>query len=187
MLGSDMTPARQNSRYNYTGPGVVKSGAPKPPQAQPQAQPPAAGPFARPSGVQKPQYIDINATEDAVNNLMAQGYQQGDQRYQMKRSDRAGLSRGRGQQFIAGQEAAQAVGKAAEASAQVRSEDQATNAKIRSDYEKAREQEKMAGGMFGHAIGQANWSRQFAEESANAQLQMAQQQSAMNLMLALMR
>jgi hypothetical protein len=136
---------------------------------------------------QKAPSTDINVTEDAVNNVMAQGWQQGDPRYQMKQIDRAGISRGKGQQFIAGQEGAQAVGKSANQAAEMRMEDAQTNAQMRSDYEKAAEQQKQAQQMLDHSRDQSDWSRQFALQSAQAQIKMAQQQASLQMMLALMR
>lgn len=194
MIGSDMSKTyKPGQPYNGFGSqqAFQAAGSPKsqrPPQAPAGGQKPALGTVAGgQSTITKPKYLDINTTEDAVNNVLAQGYQYGDQRYQTKMLDRAGLSRGRGQQFIAGQEGAQAVSKAADAAAQMRSEDQMTNAKMKSDYEKARELEAQNLAMNSHAMNQANWSTQFAQQSAAAQLQMAMQQSQMNLMLALMR
>lgn len=190
MIGSDMSsnykPGRAFSGYGQQ----QKSGsimAPKTPQAPPSPwRPTGQGGYTGQSTIKKPEYIDINTTEDAVNNVMAQGFQHGDQRYQMKQLDRAGVSRGKGQQFIAGQEGAQAVSKAAESAAQIRSEDQAANAKMKSDYEKAKELEAQNLSMVQHAKSQADWSRQFARQSASAQLQMAMQQAQLQLMLALM-
>jgi hypothetical protein len=140
-----------------------------------------------PAGIAKPQYIDINTTEDAVNNVMAKGYQQGDSRYQMKQLDRAGISRGKGQQFIAGQEGAQALGTAAAQSAEMRMADAQTNAQMKSDYEKAVEQQKQGQQMLDHSRSQSDWSRQFALKSAQAQIRMAQQQASLQMMLAMMR
>jgi len=105
----------------------------------------------------------------------------------MKQLDRAGLSRGKGQQFMAGQEGVQAMGQAANQAAELRAKDQATNSQMRSDYEKARELEAQNLAMVQHGISQSVWSRQFAKQSAASQIQMAQQQSQMQLMLALMR
>jgi hypothetical protein len=139
------------------------------------------------STIKKPNYLSMDTTEDAVNNVMAKGYQQGDGRFQMKQLDRAGISRGRGQQFVAGQEGAQAVGEAANKSAEMRVQDMAANSKMRSDYEKAREQEAQQMAMIQHARSQTDWTRQFAEQSAAAQIKMAQQQAKLQLMMALMK
>jgi len=170
MPGMTMAPQPGGGTYS---PGFPSQGGSKPP-------------YSGQSTIKKPQYIDINTTEDAVNNVMAQGFQHADQRYQTKQLDRAGLSRGRGQQFIAGQEGAQAMSKAAEGAAQIRTEDQLANSKMRSDYEKARELEAQNLAMVQHARGQADWSRNFGHMSAAAQLRMAMQQSQLQLMMALM-
>lgn len=193
MLGSDMSVGGKGGVYS---PGFRSAPAPK--MANMTMAPqggtyspgfPSQGPKSPYSGqstIKKPQYIDINTTEDAVNNVMAQGYQQADQRYQTKQLDRAGLSRGKGQQFISGQEGAQAMSKAAEGAAQIRTEDQLANSKMRSDYEKARELEAQNLAMVQHARSQADWSRNFGHMSAAAQLRMAMQQSQLQLMMALM-
>lgn len=186
MIGSDMS-AGSGSRGGLRPPIARQPQQPQRPAPQMGGQQGGGYAYSGQSTIKKPQYIDINTTEDAVNNVMAQGFQHGDQRYQMKQLDRAGVSRGKGQQFIAGQEGAQAMSKAAESAAQMRSEDQASNAKMRSDYEKARELEAQNLAMVQHAKGQADWSTQFARQSAAAQLQMSMQQAQMNLMLALMR
>lgn len=155
--------------------------APKPVQ---QAQPSPQG-FR--STIRQPNYIDQNQTEDAVNNLMAKGHQQADQRYQMKQLDKAGISRGKGQRFIGGQESVQAYGQAANQAAEIRSQDQLANSKMRSDYERATELEAQNYSMVQHQLSQADWSRQFARQSAAAQLQVAMQNARMNLMTSLMR
>lgn len=155
-------------------------------KAQPTPAPAKAG-YSGQSTIKQPNYIGIDTTEDAANNIMAKGWQQADGRYQMKKLDRAGLSRSKGQQFIAGQEGVQAMGQAANDTAELRSKDQATNSQMRSDYEKAREMEAQNQAMVQHQLSQSDWSRQFAKQSAAAQIQMAQQQAQMQLMLALMR
>lgn len=170
-------------------PNLSASGSsPRPfPVQSSQPSPFGKGKMTGAAGVTKPQYIDINTTEDAVNNVMAKGYQQGDARYQMKQLDRAGISRGKGQQFIAGQEGAQAVGGAASQAAEMRMQDAQTNAQMRSDYEKAVEQQKQSQQMLDHSRDQSDWARQFALQSAQAQIRMAQQQASLQMMLALMR
>jgi hypothetical protein len=127
------------------------------------------------STIQKPQSISTDTTEDAVNNVMAQGYQQGDTRYQMKQADRAGVSRGKGQQYMAQQEGVQAITKAATDAAGVRTADEKMNAQMRADYEKARELEAQNYGMASHNMAQSDWSKRFA-----------QQQNALNLLQSLM-
>ena len=175
VLKSQPMPAQQK-------PPVLLSPTPRPTQPQGPAQP-----YSGQSSIRKPQYIDINTTEDAVNNMTAAGYQQADSRYQMKQLDKSGFSRGKGAQFIAGQEGVQAMNAAAEQAAGVRSKDQQTNAQMKSDYEKARELEAQNISMVQHSLSQSDWARQFANQSAQAQIQMAYQQAQLQLMLALMR
>jgi putative IMPACT (imprinted ancient) family translation regulator len=79
------------------------------------------------------------------------------------------------------------MGQAANQAAEIRSQDQLANSKMQADYEKAREMEALNQQMVAHQMSQADWSRMFAEQSASAQLQMAYQQAALQLRLALMR
>lgn len=188
MIGSStsLTPKRSVPR-----PSPVQSSQPAPDRYVPPAAPrpstgrPSAGvSYGGQSTVRPPQYIDINTTEDAVNNVLAQGVQQGDHRYQMKQLDRAGFSRGKGQQYAAAQEGQQVMGQAAGQAAEIRSQDQMANAKMRADYEKMREQEAQASAMAAHSRGQSNWALQFAKRQAASNIAMQQQQAAASLLMA---
>ena len=137
--------------------------------------------------IKAPRYIQDSATQDAVNNTLAQGHANSDGRFQVKQLDRAGLSRGSGQNFMAAQEGVQQMQKAAGAAAEIEASDQQTNDQMRSDYERAREMEAQNNAMIQHNLAQTDWGRSFAEQSLNAQLQMAQMQAALQLRLALMR
>ena len=155
---------------------------------QPSPKPsPLAKSLTGQSTIKEPNYIDINTTEDAVNSVMAEGWQNADSRYLGKRMQRNGVSAGKGQQFIANQEGAQNISEAAGKAADIRSQDMAANSKMRSEYEKAREQEAQALSMIQHSKDQSDWAKQFAYQSAQAQIQMAQQQAQLQLMMALMR
>lgn len=160
--------------------------APRPDQAPQVGFAPALPPGGRPAGpmgsfsgqstIRPPQYIDIEDTEASVNNTLARGQQAGDQRYQIKQMDRAGISRGKGQQTAAQIQSAKEMASAANQAAETRSKDQLNNEKMRADYEKAREQESLA-------IAGA----QFGVNFAGMQAQLAQQRAAMELMFSLMR
>lgn len=185
MIGSDMK-TQHKPGQPFSGYGSQQAFAVAgPPKQQPQTTgiQQAYDGNARPK---RPPSIDINTTEDAVNNVLAQGHQYADERYQAKQLDRAGLSRGAGQRFIAGQESAQAMNKAAEAGAQIRMQDQQANAKMKADYERDNAQLAQAAQMAQHAREQADWSKGFASQSAAAQLQMAMQQAQLQFMLSLM-
>ena len=164
---------------------VLKS-QPRPQQA-PQQQQRSGSNYSGQSSIKPPQYIADSTTEDSANNIMAKGWQEADQRYQVKKLDRAGVSRGKGQQFIAGLEGVQAMSAAATSAADVRAKDANTNSMLRSDYEKSRELEAQNTAMVQHSISQSDWSRDFARRSAQQQLQMAAQSARMNYMIALMR
>jgi hypothetical protein len=190
MIGSNMTLSPGGS--NPPTHPVLKSqpaptGGRKPAMPRPNPAPAGGREYTGQSSIKAPQYIDINTTEDAVNNMMGAGFQQADARYQTKQLDKGGLSRGKSAQFISGQEGVQAMNAAAEQAAGVRSQDQKTNSQMKSDYEKARELEAQNLSMVQHSQSQSDWARQFANQSAQAQIQMAYQQAQLQLMLALMR
>lgn len=147
-----------------------KPAAPPPPTTTVQGTPTAkASSLPRP-----PQYINQNQTEDSVNNVLAQGYQQADRRGQLKQLDRAGISRGKGHEYIAGQEGAAAMAGAANKASEIRMEDQSQNAKMKSEFEKTREDAALNDKMTQHQKDQADWSRQFARMSAQQQIKLAQ-------------
>ena len=58
---------------------------------------------------------------------------------------------------------------------------------MRSDYEKSTEMEAQNSVMIQHNLAQSDWAKQFAQQSLNTQLEMAQMQAALQLRLALMR
>lgn len=164
----------------------------KAPGANPSPKPvaksqPVTGGYSGQSTIQQPRYISDSATESAAGNAMAQGYANADQRYQVKQLARNGVSTGAGSRFMAAQEGAQEMGKAAQQAADIRSQDQLANDKMRSDYEQLREKEALNLAMVQHQLSQSDWAKQFAEQSAQAQLQMAYYQSRLQLMLAMLR
>lgn len=139
------------------------------------------------STIKPPQYIDYNTTEAAAQNALALGMQQGDHRYQTKSLSRPGFSQGKGQEFQGALNASENMNKAAAQAADIRSQDQLANSRMKSDYEKATEQEAQSQAMFQHALSQSNWAKNFAEQSKQAQLDMAKLQSDLQLKLLLMR
>jgi hypothetical protein len=158
------------------------------PSPKPVAKPqPVTGGYSGQSSIQQPRYISDATTESAAGNTMAQGYANADQRYQTKQLARNGVSAGAGQQFVAAQSGVQEMGKAAQQAADIRSQDQLANDKMRSDYEQMREKEALNLSKVQHQLSQADWAKQFAEQSAAAQLQMAYYQSRLQLMLAMLR
>lgn len=161
-------------------PGSIPKKSPKKESTQPAT-------YTAKSTIKAPRYIQDSTTQDAINNTMAQGYSNADERFQVKNLDRAGFSRGAGQNFMAAQEGVQQMQKAAQSSAEVEASDQQQNDQMRSDYEKATETEAQNNVMIQHNLAQSDWARQFAQQSLNAQLEMAQMQAALQLRLALMR
>lgn len=139
------------------------------------------------SSIQQPRYISDEATQNSINNTLAQGYANADGRFQTKNLDRAGFSRGSGQNFMAAQEGVQQMQKAADSTSEVRASDQRLNDQMRSDYQRAVQQETQNNAMISHSMGQAAWQKQFAQQSLQAQLDMAAQNAQLQLKLALLR
>lgn len=165
------------SQAAWQNAGAPKSSIPRPTVGQ--AYPGIGQVTGSPGGInaqstiRPPKYISNDATESSVNNILAQGYQNADQRFQMKQQDRAGFSRGRGNQYVAGQMSTQEMGKAASEAAQTRAQDQMQNAQMKSDYERAREMEAQSLALSEHGFQQADWNRWFAQQQAAAQLMQA--------------
>ena len=169
---------------------MIKAPTPKAPTTKPTTQtqqPKPAGTYTAKSTIRKPKYISDDATQGAVNNTLAQGYSNADQRFQIKKLDRAGLSRGKGQNYMAGVEGVQQMQKAAGAAAEVDASDQQQNDQMRSDYQRSSEMEAQNNAMVQHQLAQNSWAQGFAQQSLNAQLQMAQEQAMLQLRLALFR
>lgn len=120
----------------------------------------------------KPRYIADALTQDAVGNTMAQGFANADKRFQTKNLDRAGLSRGAGQRFMAAQEGVNSMSQAAQAAADISSADQAANSQMKSSYEKELETRKINDMMMQYNLEQSDWARNFATTMANADLNM---------------
>ena len=73
----------------------------------------------RPAPVQSAQplpssglYDSLSATDDTVNHTIARGRQNADERFNLEQLDKPGISRGRGQQFLAAQAGILAMGQA---------------------------------------------------------------------------
>lgn len=145
------------------------------------------GGYTGQSTIRPPSYIADALTEDAAQNVLAQGYQAGDKRHQTKSLARPGFSQGKGQEFAGARKAVEAVNKAAGQAADIRSQDQLANSRMKSDYEKAREMEAQQQAMTQHALSQSDWARDFAQQSMDAQNQMAYLQAMLQLRLSLMR
>jgi hypothetical protein len=158
-----------------------------PSKKQPAANPTTQQSYTAKSTISKPRYISDSTTQDSINNTLAQGYSNADQRFQTKKLDRAGLSRGKGQNYMAGAEGVQQMQKAASAAAEVDASDQQQNDQMRSDYQRSSEMEAQNNTMIQHQLAQNSWAQGFAQQSLNAQLKMAQEQAMLQLRLALFR
>jgi len=164
---------------------LAPSGANPPPKPVLKAQPSPSGRGMGGVKPRPPKYIDTNTTEDAVNNVMAQGQQQADARYQLKQLDKAGISRGRGQQYIAAQEGASAVSKAASQAAEMRLADEATNSKMRSEYEKTSEEAALRDQANKHDKSETDWATQYQRATIGNQLRMARNAYWMSMRMAM--
>ena len=84
---------------------VLMIKAPMAPQSKPEKKSKESNSptYTAQATIKAPRYIQDSATQDAVNNTLAQGHANSDGRFQVKQLDRAGLSRGSGQNFMAAQ------------------------------------------------------------------------------------
>jgi hypothetical protein len=126
-------------------------------------------------------------TEDAAQNVLAQGYQAGDKRYQTKALARPGFSQGKGQEFAGARKATEQMNQFAGQAANIRAQDQLFNNQLNSDYQKASEMDAQQNAMMQHSLGQSDWAKNFAQQSIQAQNQMAYLQGMLGLQMALLR
>jgi hypothetical protein len=123
-----------------------------------------------------PQSISANSTGDAVNNRMGQAYMMADPRVALKAMARNGVSNtGRGNRYFAAIQQQQAMGQGRADSAQIAMQDQATNQKMRTEYQTGRELEAQSLAMSQHQASQADWSNAQAQAQKLARIQAAQQ------------
>jgi hypothetical protein len=114
-------------------------------------------------------------TRGAFNQAMATAHAEGDPRYNMKPLDKAGASRGGGQQFMAGIASAQNLAKGVAAAYGVPTADAMQNASIELGNQAAREGVGLGAG----GIAQQN---QYANALASLQRQQAAQSFQQNLL-----
>ncbi len=122
------------------------------------------------------QAISANSTGDAINNRMGQAQMMGDPRVALKAMARNGVSNtGRGNQYFAAIQQQQALGQGRADSAQVAMQDQATNQKMRTEYQTGRELEAQSLAMSQHQASQADWSNTQSQAAMLARIRAAQQ------------
>lgn len=115
-------------------------------------------------GLTPPRYIADSTTEAAANNVMAQGYQTG--RVQAK----AGFSNSAGTRYQQGIQDAENLRRSAQQAANMRSEDQATNAMLKSNYENMQDRERASRNAFDMSMHSALLShRQEIDKNAMTQ------------------
>jgi hypothetical protein len=93
---------------------------------------------------QRPQGFASQQTQGAYNNQKAQAHASSDPRMHMKGFDRAGFSRGKGQQGYAAASAAQAYGQGNAAAEGIGLQDAASNANLGLQYDASRDQQGLA-------------------------------------------
>lgn len=93
---------------------------------------------------QRPQGFSPQQTQGSYNFQKAQSHASSDPRMHMKGFDRAGFSRGKGQQGYAAASAAQAYGQGAEAAEGIGLQDAASNANLNLQYDASRDQQALA-------------------------------------------
>ena len=164
---SSKTPA-SGSRM---GPPPTKAPeAPKTTAYQTQEQTRANNPYYR--APDQPNYITADASEARQNNIMGAGIQAADKRYQTKQLDKAGFSRGSGQNYQGSINSARTLHDAARDANKARADDQQLNNTLRREYnDEVERRTQFAEGMR-QQLEQSEWQRQFEENQLNAQLLM---------------
>jgi len=93
---------------------------------------------------QRPQGFTSQQTQGAYHNQKAQAHASSDPRMHMKGFDRAGFSRGKGQQGYAAASAAQAYGQGNAAAEGIGLQDSFSNANLGLQYDASRDQQGLA-------------------------------------------
>jgi len=156
--------------------------------AQPGFRPAQAAPKKNPmadlSGLRQPRKISDGTTEDAANNALASGFQQGYAR--PGQMAQAGFSAGAQQGMRAGQQ--QAVGQAqgAQQAAGIRAEDQMFNAQQDAGYQALVGARLNSNYELQTGLNSANWQKQFAQQSNRLGMGMARQGAWQQIRLALL-
>lgn len=114
-----------------------------------------------------PNYIDPS---NSISNTLAKGYQAASPRSAMKQLDRAGFSRGKGQQYRAAMASAQQLGDARMNAAGQQLQADASNAQMRTDFETGREMEAQRLARIQDEMANAEFSVQQAQNEALAKL-----------------
>lgn len=96
------------------------------------------------TNAQRPQGFATQQTQGAYNFQKAQAHAASDPRMHMKGFDRAGFSRGKGQQGYAAGAAAQAYGQQNANAESVGLQDAASNANLNLSYDAAQDQQSLA-------------------------------------------
>ena len=122
---------------------------------------------------QQPTYIDPSKS---ISNTLASGYQAADPRSSMKQLDKAGFSRGKGQEYRAAIASAQTLGDSRMNAANTQLEADKANAQMRTDFEFGQEQEAQKLARIQAEMENPAFSMQMAQQEALAKLYQTQLQ-----------
>ena len=101
---------------------------------------------------------------------MGQGRQEADSRYQTKKLDKAGFSRGAGQQHQAATGSARTLHDAAKAANESQANDMQLNSDMKRNYNDEVERRTQYAEGMSQQLAQSDWQRQFQQNQLNAQL-----------------
>lgn len=137
--------------------------------------------FTGQSTWQQPTYIDPS---QSISNTLASGYQAADPRSSMKQLDRAGLSRGKGQEYRSAMASAQTLGDARMNAANTQLEADKANSQMRTDFEFGQEQEAQKLARIQAELEKPAFSMNMAQQEAMAKLYQTQLQGQQRISAA---
>jgi len=154
------------------------------PGFRPMQAAPKKNPMADLSGLRQPRKIADSTTEDAANNAVASGFQQGYSR--PGQLAKAGFSAGAQQRMVAGQQQAAGQAQGAQQAAGIRSQDQAFNSQQDAAYQALLGARLNSNYELQSGLNSANWQKQFSQQSNRLGMNMARQQAWQQIRLALL-
>lgn len=163
------------------GPGRrQKPEKPKTNAYQTQEQTRANNPYYR--APDQPDYVTAEASESTQNNIMGAGIQAADKRYQTKQLDKAGFSRGSGQNYQGSINSARTLHDAARDANKSRADDQQLNSTLKREYNDEVERRTQYAEGMRQQLAQSDWQRQFEENQLNSQLLMQYNKSITDIL-----
>lgn len=176
--------ANPHLRTDSSVKAMPKPKTPKPPAAyKTQEQTRENNPYYR--APDQPNYVTAEASESRQNNIMGQGIQNADSRYQTKQLDKAGFSRGAGQKHKGAVNSARTLHDAAKSANESRANDLQLNNTLKREYsDEVERRTQFAEGMRQNQE-QSDWQRQFEQNQLNAQLFMQYNSSITDILNSL--